>query len=98
MSFSVRTKHCLSCSWAKLSEQDRQRPPKPISSRISFSMPVDSSAGANFGLEVKAWRSACADSNVAEFWQWRRISSRIEMMGPHLGGKMVSLHVTCQPE
>lgn len=93
MSFSVRIKHCLSCSWAKLSEQDRQSPPKPISSSISFNMPVDPSAVANFGFDVNVWSRACADSSVAEFWQWSSMSSRIEMMGPHLveGGELVSL-------
>jgi len=90
MSFPVSPKHCLSCSSETLKEHDRQRPPKPISSKVSLSAPDVSSAWENLGLELNVCSSACADFNVEEFWQWRRTSSSVEIIGPHLGGMPVS--------
>ena len=90
MSFSVNAKHCLSCSWGELKEHDRHRPPNPISSSISFNILFDSKAAANFGLDVNVCNKMCADSNVTEFWQWSKISSRREIIGLHLKQETIS--------
>jgi len=67
ISFSVMPKHCLSCSCAELNEHDLHRPPKPMSSSLSFSKPGVSIATENLGLLVRVCSSVCADSSVAEF-------------------------------
>jgi hypothetical protein len=56
-----------------------------MSSNISVKTLVDSRALANLGFVVKLWSRWWADSRVEEFWQCKRTSSRIEMIGPHLG-------------
>jgi hypothetical protein len=76
ISFSVKAKHCLSGSCVWLNEQDRQRPPKPMSSRISLSAPFES-AVVNLGFDDRLWNKSCAASNVDVFWQCSRTSSSI---------------------
>lgn len=107
ISFSVCAKHCLSGSWVGLSEQKRQRPPKPMSSRMSFSaaaarlpfplpLPLEPDSiitVANLGFDVSVCNKPWADSSVAEFWQCRRVSSRMTKMVPALlTRKMISYH------
>lgn len=90
ISFSVSTMRCLSCSCDTLREQDFQSPSKPMSSKMASSLLVDSRALANLLLDVKVWSRACADSSVAEFWQCKRMSSRMEMIGPQLDVRSVN--------
>lgn len=92
ISFSVQAKHCLSGSDVGFSEQNRHSPPKPISSRISFSTgpapfitaPEPIMAVAKLGFAVSVCSSPCAASSVAEFWLWRRTSSRMVRIGLQL--------------
>jgi hypothetical protein len=67
ISFSVSAKACLSWSCAELREQDRHKPPKPMSSSRSLRFPVVSSALANLACDVSVSRSRCADSSVLAF-------------------------------
>lgn len=98
INFSVWSKHCLSGSWVGFSEQNCQRPPKPMSSSISFNMDAESGplpirplavldsvrTAANLGSDVSVCRRPWADSSVAEFWQCRIVSSRMFRIGLQL--------------
>ena len=81
-----------------MNEQLRQRPAKPRSSSSSLSAAADADAGAsdsrqppqppppdeNLECDVSVCSSSCAASSVADDWQCRRMSSRMDAMGPHL--------------
>ena len=67
------------------------RPRNPISPRIAMSVPGESRPRENSGEDMSAWRSACADSRVAEFWELFRTSSNTPTIGSRLGNKKTTV-------